>query len=173
MTTWATLAFTTPGGGAVGSVITAYSSQSRQRRQARSDARQAIRKADRLAADPPRTPRPDFTTGLDDLDTAAGLAGLPRALTELHREACERHWVLAVDHWMGTEAPRHVETTPIEGSTDRQVTEVLECWAYRPPGRQPARQRNLAPLDQRSLPLVSDPSALTRPESCHSQARRA
>jgi hypothetical protein len=128
MTTWATLAFTTLGGGTVGSIITAYGSQFRQRRQARSDARQAIRKADRLAADPPRTPRPDFTAALDALDTAAMLAGLSRGLTELHREACERHWVLAIDHWMRTEAPRPIGTPPLEGSTDHQVTEVLECW---------------------------------------------
>lgn len=128
MTAWATLAFTTLGGGVVGSIVTTYASQSRERRRARADAREAIRKADRLATDPPRTVHNDFIAALDNLETAAMLAGLPRALTELHREACERHWEFAINHWRFTHT-QSPGVLPCEEGTgnDPQGTEALTC----------------------------------------------
>lgn len=129
MTAWATLAFTTLGGGAVGSIVTTYASQSRERRRARADAREAIRKADCLAADPPRSPHNDFIAALDNLETAAMLAGLPRALTELHREACEWHWVLAINHWRLTQPQSPGVPSYEEGTgNDHQGIEALICW---------------------------------------------
>lgn len=105
MTDWVTLAFTTLGAGAVGSIITAYAPQVRERRRARAHAREAIRKADYLAANPPRTPQNEFIAALDNLETAAMLAGLSRTLVELHRDASERYWAASIKHWRLTNPP--------------------------------------------------------------------
>jgi hypothetical protein len=86
MPSWVTLIFTTLGAGAVGSIITTYGSQTRERRAARAQARDCLRRAVNLA----RTLNPlhaDITAALDELDTSAMIAGLPRGLVDLHREA--------------------------------------------------------------------------------------
>lgn len=80
------------GGGVVGSVITTYGTQTRQRREARSAAREAIRYAEDLFLHQPE--HRDITAALARLENSAMLVGLPRRLTELHREARMRFWVI-------------------------------------------------------------------------------
>lgn len=80
------------GGGVAGAVVTTYGTQTKERRQTRAQARNAIRIAENLAY---RTPAHlEITAALARLETSAMLAGLSRGLTELHREARMRHWVL-------------------------------------------------------------------------------
>jgi hypothetical protein len=93
MPSWLTLALTALISGAAGSVITTYGSQTRERRQARVAARQAINDAENLAYHQPD--QKQINTALDTLDTAALLAGLPRKLIWLNRSARMRHWVIA------------------------------------------------------------------------------
>jgi len=73
------------GAGVVGSVITTYGTQTRERRQARAQSREAIRQVQNLIVSQPTYEQ--LTAALDKLETSAMLAGLPRNLTGLNREA--------------------------------------------------------------------------------------
>jgi hypothetical protein len=73
------------GAGVVGSVITTYGTQTRERRQARAQSREAIRQVQNLIVSPPTYEQ--LTAALDNLETSAMLAGLPKNLTGLNREA--------------------------------------------------------------------------------------
>jgi hypothetical protein len=85
MTDWAPIILTALGSGALGSIITTYGTQTRERRQARTQARDAIRRVQNLTFPVPS--REQLTTGLDNLETSAMLARLPKKLTSLNREA--------------------------------------------------------------------------------------
>jgi hypothetical protein len=126
MPNWLLLILTSLASGLVGSIITTYGPGARERRRARADAREAIRKADRLAADPPNVSLPSFTAALDDLETAAMIARLSRALTELHREACELYWTLAIEKWRlaAKQRPPGSLLSEIGYKGPRE----LECW---------------------------------------------
>jgi hypothetical protein len=126
MPNWLVLVLTSLASGLVGSIITTYGPGARERRRARADAREAIREADRLAADPPNVSSPSFTAALDDLETAAMIARLSRALTEFHREACELYWTLAIEKWR-LAAEQRPPGSPLSGSEYKGPRE-LECW---------------------------------------------
>jgi len=83
-TDWVTLLFTTLGGGVVGSIVATYGSQTRERRQARAEAREAIKRAEKAAV---HGTYEDFDAALEDLETRAMLAGLPRFVMNLYRKA--------------------------------------------------------------------------------------
>lgn len=85
MTDWAPIILTALGSGALGSIITTYGTQTRERRQARTQARDAIRRVENLTFPVPT--REQLATALDDLETSAMLARLPKKLTSLNREA--------------------------------------------------------------------------------------
>jgi hypothetical protein len=85
MTNWAPIILTALGSGALGSIITTYGTQTRERRQARTQARDAIRRVQNLTFPVPT--REQLTVGLDNLETSAMLARLPKKLTSLNREA--------------------------------------------------------------------------------------
>lgn len=85
MTDWMPIVIAAIGSGALGSVITAYGTQTRERRQARAAAREALRNVEKLT--PSSTTREQITAALDAFDTSAMRARLPRKLTALHHEA--------------------------------------------------------------------------------------
>jgi hypothetical protein len=91
MTNWAVLALTTVGAGAAGSIVTTYGTQSRERRVARAQARECLRQAENIAQ-AASTSHEQITKAMDDLESAAMIAGLPRALVDLHRIARVRSW---------------------------------------------------------------------------------
>jgi hypothetical protein len=72
MTDWVPIVIAAIGSGAVGSVITAYGTQTRERRQARAQAREAIRQVQNLTY-PLRT-QEQVDAALDNLETSAMLA---------------------------------------------------------------------------------------------------
>lgn len=78
------LIVTALGTGAIGSVVTAYAAQTKDRRQARSGAREAIREAEGLVKQRDVT-WPQLATAFDRLETSAMVAGLPKGLTDLYR----------------------------------------------------------------------------------------
>ena len=82
---WFPLILTTLGAGATGAVISTYGTQTRERRQARAAAREALRNVENLTPSPDT--REQVAAALDAFDTSAMLAGLPRKVTVLHREA--------------------------------------------------------------------------------------
>jgi hypothetical protein len=126
MPNWLIVIITSLLSGLAGSIITTYGQGARERRKARADTREAIRNADRLAADPPNVPFQTFTAALDSLETAAVIARLPRALIRVHRDACERYWVLAQEQWhvaVGQLSPG----SPLSGINYKGPRE-LECW---------------------------------------------
>ena len=103
MSSWLAIIFTTLGGGAVGSIVTTYGTQTRERRAARAKARDSLRRVQRAARPQPGLLPPVANAGhsallaaLDDLDTNAMLAGLPSGLVTLYREATVRYWVKVV-----------------------------------------------------------------------------
>ena len=85
MNDWAPIILTAVGSGALGSIITTYGTQTRERRQARAQAREAIRQVQSLTVPVPTYEQ--LTAALDNLETSAMLAGLPEKLTALNREA--------------------------------------------------------------------------------------
>lgn len=89
---WIPLILTALTSGTISSIITTYGTQTRERRRARTAARAAIRHTQTLTLGQPT--HAEITTALDTLETAAMLAGLPRTLTTLHREAHTRAWVI-------------------------------------------------------------------------------
>jgi hypothetical protein len=90
MTDWVPIVIAAIGSGALGSVITAYGTQTRERRQARTQAREAIRQVQNLTH-PLRT-QEQVDAALASLETSAMLAGLPKKLTALNRQALWIHW---------------------------------------------------------------------------------
>ena len=87
-TDWPSLLLTTLGGGVIGSVVTLFGSQTRERRQARAEARKAITRAEKVAL---HGPEEEFEPALEDLETTAMLAAFPRFLTDLYRKGREDH----------------------------------------------------------------------------------
>jgi len=85
MTDWPPIILTAIGSGAVGSIITTYGTQTRERRQARAQAREAIRQVQNSAYPVPT--QEQLTATLDNLETSAMLAGLPKNLIAINREA--------------------------------------------------------------------------------------
>ncbi len=85
MTDWAPIILTALGSGALGSIITTYGTQTRERRQARAPAREAIRQVQNLTFPVPT--HEQLTAALDNLETSVMLARLPKRLTGLNREA--------------------------------------------------------------------------------------
>jgi len=85
MADWALIILTALGSGALASIITTYGTQTRERRQARAQVREAIRRAQDLLSHVCASEQ--LTVALDSLETSAMLAGLPQYLTILHRDA--------------------------------------------------------------------------------------
>jgi hypothetical protein len=90
MTDWVPIVIAAIGSGALSSVITAYGTQTRERRQARAQAREAIRQVQNLTY--PLPTQEQVGRALDNLETSAMLAGLPKKLTALNRQALWIHW---------------------------------------------------------------------------------
>lgn len=85
MTDWAPILVTAVGTGVVSSLIATYGTQTRERRQARAQAREAIRDVQNLLFEVPTYHQLD--AALAKLETSAMLAGLPQRLTALNRDA--------------------------------------------------------------------------------------
>lgn len=85
MTDWAPIIFAALGSGAFGSIITTYGTQTRERGQARTQVREAIRQVQNLTFPLPTLEQ--LTAALDQLETSAMLARLSKKLTGLNREA--------------------------------------------------------------------------------------
>lgn len=85
MTDWVPIVLTALGSGALGSIITTYGTQTRERRQARAQAREAIRQVQKLMFQVPT--HEQLTAALDNLETSAILARLPKRLTGLNSAA--------------------------------------------------------------------------------------
>jgi hypothetical protein len=81
---WAPLLLTTLGGGVLGSVVATYGAQARDRRQARAQAREAMRRAEKVAM---TGTGEELDAALEDLETSAMLARLPKNLIDLYSEA--------------------------------------------------------------------------------------
>ena len=81
MTDWAPIIFAALGSGALGSIITIYGTQTRERVQARAQAREAIRQVQNFTF--PLPTHEQLTAALDQLETSAMLARLPKQLTGL------------------------------------------------------------------------------------------
>jgi hypothetical protein len=112
-TDWVTLVLTTLGGGAVGSIVATYTGQTRERRQARSEAREAIMRAEKVAS-PASTDA--FGDALETLETKAMLASMPRHLTTLYRKARE--------HQLQYQARSWVIGKGGEGYTEEEISEA-------------------------------------------------
>jgi hypothetical protein len=76
MTDWAVVILAALGSGVLSSIITTYGTQTRERRQARAQAREAIRHVQSLMRHVPTHER--LTGALDNLETSAMLAPLPK-----------------------------------------------------------------------------------------------
>jgi hypothetical protein len=85
MTDWVLTILASLASGAVGSILATYATQTRERRQARVQVRDAIRQVQELSYKVPTYGQ--LAAALDDLETSAMLAGLPRMLVSLNREA--------------------------------------------------------------------------------------
>jgi len=85
MTDWALIILTAVGSGALGSIVTTYGTQTRERRQARTQVREALRQVQNLMRHVPTYEQ--LTAALDNLETSAMLARLPKELTGLNRDA--------------------------------------------------------------------------------------
>jgi hypothetical protein len=84
------------GGGVLGAIITTNGAQTKERRQARATAREALRQAEAICLR--QHPGNEVTRAFDELETAAMLAGLPRTLINVHRRARERE--LQMHSWL-------------------------------------------------------------------------
>jgi hypothetical protein len=85
MTDWALVILTALGSGALGAIVTTYGTQTRERRQARTQVREALRQVQNLMRHVPTYEQ--LTAALDNLETSAMLARLPQELTGLNRDA--------------------------------------------------------------------------------------
>jgi hypothetical protein len=85
MSDWVTIVLTGLGSGVVGSVITTYGSQIRERRQARTQAREGIRNIQQILYG--TSTQEELIVVLDGFETIAMLAGLPERLTRINRDA--------------------------------------------------------------------------------------
>jgi hypothetical protein len=112
-TDWPSLLLTTLGAGVIGSVVTLFGSQTRERRQARAAARKAITRAEKAAL---HGTHEEFDAALEDLETAAMLAAFPRFLTDLYRK--------------GREVQREAEKMSRENKSDEKTIEASE-WLTR------------------------------------------
>jgi hypothetical protein len=129
MTSWVVIIFTTLGAGATGALITTYGTQTRERRAARAQARESLRRAEQASTRAAVTPHPVLIAALDDLDTRAMLAGLPSRLVELHREASLQFWARATslpDHGIGD------PETLASGRIARRCAELLAAATWHP-----------------------------------------
>jgi hypothetical protein len=84
MTDWVPIIVAALGSGALSSIVTTYGTQTRERGQARAQAREAIRDVQNLTF--PLPTHEQLTAALDQLETSAMLARLPKKLTGLNRE---------------------------------------------------------------------------------------
>jgi hypothetical protein len=113
------------------SLITAYATQARERRDARAHARDAIRRAENVA----RTLRPDhqaITGALDDLEIRAMIARLPRALVDLYREARIRRWAKWATTPPGDDAPLRDPEAVMCNAVGHQAAKLLVTAAWHP-----------------------------------------
>jgi len=110
MTAWVPIVLTAIGSGALGSVITAYGTQTRERRQARAQAREA---SARCRTSPSRGAPGAGRRHAWQLETSAMLAGLPKKLTALNRQA--RRW------WRTRRLCAVMDTWPRPGPRPRQA----------------------------------------------------
>jgi len=119
------------GAGAAGAIITAWGGQSRERRQARTEARDSLRLAEQAihasetaieADDGSTIPAPgilEVRQALDDLETRAMLANLPRGLVRLHHETTLAHL-----------ASSNIERRQAPGTSGRELYETTGLAAY-------------------------------------------
>lgn len=87
VTDWAPVVLAAVGSGVAGSIVTTYGSQTRERHQARAQARDAIREVQMQSLVLQLPSYEELRARLDRLETAAMLARLPRKLTALHGTA--------------------------------------------------------------------------------------
>jgi hypothetical protein len=113
MTDWPPIILTAIGSGAVGSIITTYGTQTRERRQARAQAREAIRQVQNSAYPVPT--QEQLTATLDNLETSAMLAGLPKNLIAINREAI--YIRRGVMESVATASPPTVQASPRPAAT--------------------------------------------------------
>jgi hypothetical protein len=131
VSTWLTL-IVGLGAGAAGAIITTWGGQTRERRQARTDVRDALRQATQAiqatetaieagqyAGHGPLPGIHEVRQALDNLETRAMLAGLPRSLVRLHHDATLTHLSSSAD-W---------EREP-PGSSKRELAETTSLAAW-------------------------------------------
>jgi hypothetical protein len=111
--------------------ITAHATQASERREARAQAREAIRQAETIAG----TLRPShqaITGALADLEARAMIARLPRGLVDLYREACMRRWAKWATTPPDDDAPLRDDEAVICGMVSRQAAQLLVAAAWHP-----------------------------------------
>jgi hypothetical protein len=127
MTDWVPIVIAAIGSGALGSVITAYGTQTRERRQVRAQAREAIRQVQNITF-PMRT-QDQVDTALGNLETSAMLAGLPKKLTALNRQALWIHWQITNSHASSTpqdDAETARETSDLGFAADHVAGDTIQ-----------------------------------------------
>ena len=77
--------------GVIGSVITTYGAQTRERREIRVHARDDLQTVENLATDP-NTTKEEMAAALNKLEASAMIAGLPETLTAVYRGARWKYW---------------------------------------------------------------------------------
>jgi hypothetical protein len=82
---WLPLILTTLGGGVIGSLITTYGTQTRDRRAARADVRTRLVHAENLAR-LPEPPHAQLTAAIEAVENAALIAKVPRYIVTLYRD---------------------------------------------------------------------------------------
>jgi hypothetical protein len=129
---WFSLILTTLGAGATGAAISTYGTQTRERRQARAAAREALRNVEDLTPSPDT--REQLAAALDALDTSAMLAGLPRKVMALHREARLRScWYPDIPYPSDSpEADRYETTQRTSRRVAHQAAELLVHATWHP-----------------------------------------
>jgi type II secretory pathway pseudopilin PulG len=141
-------------GGMGGAVIIASSAQARERRDARAQAREALRRAENLSLSL-RPGHQVIKAAHADLETRALLARLPRALVELYCEAM-RQWAKWATTPADDNAPLRDPEATACGTVARQAARLLTAAAWHPWGSAPQvwwRTRRLRRVLAAAMPL--------------------
>jgi hypothetical protein len=131
------------GSGVIGSVVTTYGTQTKERREARAQARDALRDVEDIgfARKPSTAPSvsrrrqkdpQELETALGKFETSAMLARLPRSLIELHSEARRRRLASDIARASGTAPDDRGLEERASGYVADQAAQLLVSVSWHP-----------------------------------------